>query len=137
MSDKRALLQCIRLLTEEQVLNGRAGIITDHHNKLLPRLTADKTAATSSSRRSVEKTTRQPGNDTSQVGVGEDESVVAEARASQWGEYEHLMQLASRETRDLKGWAHFDRVFLISALNDDGVADVRVSLVTCFTVLVS
>lgn len=136
MSDKRALLQCIRLLTEEQVLNGRAGIITDHHNKLLPRLTTDKTAVAGSSRRSVEKTTRQPGNDTSQVGVGE-ESVVAEARASQWGEYEHLMQLASRETRDLKGWAYFDRVFLISALNDDGVADVRVSLVKCFTVLVS
>ena len=43
-----------------------------------------------------------------------------------WTSYFQRMQQARRAVQGMKGWPHFKRVFMVSALSADGVADMKV-----------
>ena len=53
-----------------------------------------------------------------------------------WRKYYRRIQEAQREVGEKRGWANFDAVFMLSALEGDGVIDLKVSAYTdmsCFT----
>ena len=41
-------------------------------------------------------------------------------------DYLSRMQQVAKDVRDQVGWPHFDKVFMISALEDDGITDLKV-----------
>jgi hypothetical protein len=38
------------------------------------------------------------------------------------------MKEVAKDIRDQTGWPHFDKVFMISALEDDGITELKVLL---------
>jgi len=44
-----------------------------------------------------------------------------------WESYYSRLQELGRATRDREGWPNFDNVFMISAVDGDGVADIKVT----------
>ena len=101
MHEKKKLLQCIRLLTNEPVVEGKAGVMQDISRK-------------------------QSELDSSDINSDIPVPNVGSSVGQDWALYEQLSQHANKVMRDEHGWAHFDRVFLISALQNDGVMDLRV-----------
>lgn len=48
--------------------------------------------------------------------------------AESWQDYHKRMQNIRSKMKDKKGWPNFSNVFMISALNNDGVLDLKVRL---------
>ena len=54
-----------------------------------------------------------------------------------WREYYQKIRKAEREVGERRGWGNFDAVFMLSALEGDGVVDLKVSVPKYHSLLVS
>ena len=62
------------------------------------------------------------------VGGDRTEDIVRNlSTAAGWQTYSKELRTSGRNVSELKGWPHFERVFMVSALDGDGIWDIKVS----------